>query len=561
MSRSERDLVSALRAELAAIDPSRSCDRRAEAAGLGAASPSREGPVARLAIRLGRGRVRGRGASAGPAGGQEAGLRLAIRGRALPAGLPPRPVPRPRLAEPGERADASRVRRRRRRGAEPRRAARATWRCRHRGDSVAAVESSPGRAATSSSCSCGGSGRAAPSSSSRRARSRAPLRGDLNRVLNAESANLQRAVGAAGRQIAAIDELDGDGRLAEQPYVVRLVADGATRDARGHARGARRAARDPSLGASSARSSASNGSSSTPMRASGAETDHASPAARATDAAAPRSGMIRTMRPVIVAANWKMNTTPADAGDLALTIAARTREPGVVRVICPPFVCLAAVRDALEGAGEDVAVGAQDVHHELAGAYTGDISAAMLVGLATLGHRRPQRAPPRPRRDRRPDLRQAPAGRRGRAAPDPLRRRAARGARGGRRRAGRRERSVRAPSTVTIRPSSATRASSSPTSPSGRSGPAVTPGRRRGGDGGGDPRRGPIDWMGRDRRDDLPVLYGGSVTAANIARVPRRAVDRRRARRRRVAQARRDGRDRRPRRRDGRRPPLRDAAS
>ena len=95
------------------------------------------------------------------------------------------------------------------------------------------------------------------------------------------------------------------------------------------------------------------------------------------------------MRPVIVAANWKMNTTPADAGELALTIAARTREAGVERVICPPFVCLAAVRDALEGAGETVAVGAQDVHHETAGAYTGDISAAMLAGLATwviVGH-------------------------------------------------------------------------------------------------------------------------------------------------------------------------------
>jgi triosephosphate isomerase len=99
--------------------------------------------------------------------------------------------------------------------------------------------------------------------------------------------------------------------------------------------------------------------------------------------------MIRAMRPVIVAANWKMNTTPADAGELALTIAARTRVPGVVRVICPPFVCLAAVRDALEGAGEDAFVGAQDVHHELAGAYTGDISAPMLDGLATwviIGH-------------------------------------------------------------------------------------------------------------------------------------------------------------------------------
>lgn len=93
------------------------------------------------------------------------------------------------------------------------------------------------------------------------------------------------------------------------------------------------------------------------------------------------------MRPVIIAANWKMNTTPADAGELAATIAARTEEPGVTRVICPPYVCLAAVRDALKGT--NVAVGAQNVHQEAAGAYTGEISAAMLSGLATwviLGH-------------------------------------------------------------------------------------------------------------------------------------------------------------------------------
>jgi hypothetical protein len=50
------------------------------------------------------------------------------------------------------------------------------------------------------------------------------LRGDLNRVLNAESANLQRAVSAAGRQLEAISTLDADGRLAQQPNVVRLVA-------------------------------------------------------------------------------------------------------------------------------------------------------------------------------------------------------------------------------------------------------------------------------------------------------------------------------------------------
>ena len=97
--------------------------------------------------------------------------------------------------------------------------------------------------------------------------------------------------------------------------------------------------------------------------------------------------MIRSMRPVIVAGNWKMHTTPADAAELARLIASRTRAPGVTRILCPPFVCLAAVRDAL--VGEDVAIGAQDVHHQRIGAFTGDIAAGMLDGLATwaiVGH-------------------------------------------------------------------------------------------------------------------------------------------------------------------------------
>ena len=105
--------------------------------------------------------------------------------------------------------------------------------------------------------------------------------------------------------------------------------------------------------------------------------------------------MIRSMRPVIVAGNWKMHTTPADAGELARTIAVRTRVDGVIRVLCPPFVCLAAVRDALAERGGEapdgsvIAVGAQDVHGEATGAYTGAISAPMLEGLATwtiVGH-------------------------------------------------------------------------------------------------------------------------------------------------------------------------------
>jgi triosephosphate isomerase len=95
------------------------------------------------------------------------------------------------------------------------------------------------------------------------------------------------------------------------------------------------------------------------------------------------------MRPVIIAANWKMHTTPSDAAELARTIARRVKEPDVTRVICPPFVCLAAVRDALAEADPSVEVGAQNLHHELAGAYTGEVSAPMLEGLATwviVGH-------------------------------------------------------------------------------------------------------------------------------------------------------------------------------
>ena len=63
MSETERDLVAALRAEVAAIDPSRACDRRAEIAGLGPRVHAREPAVARLVIRLGGHAREGGGAS------------------------------------------------------------------------------------------------------------------------------------------------------------------------------------------------------------------------------------------------------------------------------------------------------------------------------------------------------------------------------------------------------------------------------------------------------------------------------------------------------------------
>jgi triosephosphate isomerase len=92
-------------------------------------------------------------------------------------------------------------------------------------------------------------------------------------------------------------------------------------------------------------------------------------------------------RPVIIAANWKMNTTPLDAGLLANDIADATAVAGVKRVICPPTISLHAVVRALEDT--DVEVGVQNIHSEPFGAYTGEISAPMVVGLATwsiVGH-------------------------------------------------------------------------------------------------------------------------------------------------------------------------------
>lgn len=92
-------------------------------------------------------------------------------------------------------------------------------------------------------------------------------------------------------------------------------------------------------------------------------------------------------RPVIIAANWKMNTTPFQAGLLAAEVAAATEVDGVTRVVCPPFVCLQAVATALDETG--VSVGVQNIHAEPFGAYTGEISAPMIEGLATwaiIGH-------------------------------------------------------------------------------------------------------------------------------------------------------------------------------
>lgn len=94
------------------------------------------------------------------------------------------------------------------------------------------------------------------------------------------------------------------------------------------------------------------------------------------------------MRKPILAGNWKMNKTPAEALDLVRAVRSQVaRYPQVETVVCPPFVCLPAVAEALRSS--KIGVGAQNMHWADSGAYTGEVSAAMLVGLASyviIGH-------------------------------------------------------------------------------------------------------------------------------------------------------------------------------
>jgi DNA-binding transcriptional regulator WhiA len=214
----DRDLVTAIRAELAAIEPARACCRRAERAGLGdaASGRARSPVVARLAVRL-------TPSAEGPPFDWSTArnhCRLAyLRGRFLARGslslasgrthlefvVDPdmAPVLAAQLAEVGLPA-ARRLRRGR--GV-------VTWK------STEAVLAFLRR--------IGGSSAVLEVESRLVTRS---LRGHLNRVLNAEGANLSRSVATASRHLSAIDRLEASGELARLPATSRQVA-GLRRDA------------------------------------------------------------------------------------------------------------------------------------------------------------------------------------------------------------------------------------------------------------------------------------------------------------------------------------------
>ncbi|HEY4189795.1 MAG TPA: DNA-binding protein WhiA [Candidatus Limnocylindrales bacterium] len=223
MSGSDRDLVAALRAELAAVDPSRPCDRRAEIAGLGPRVRTREPAVARLVVRLGGHALDGGGVRRSftlpdePfewAGAAEHCRFAWLRGRYLARGSLSLASGHAHLEFVVSVGEAGELARRLDDVGLP-----ASWRVR-RGRGVVTWKSA--ESITAFLGRIGASASLLELEARQVARS---MRGELNRVLNAESANLQRSVAASGRQLAAIDALDTDGRLGEQPRTVRAVAE------------------------------------------------------------------------------------------------------------------------------------------------------------------------------------------------------------------------------------------------------------------------------------------------------------------------------------------------
>ncbi|VVS91235.1 triose-phosphate isomerase [Desulfoluna spongiiphila] len=94
------------------------------------------------------------------------------------------------------------------------------------------------------------------------------------------------------------------------------------------------------------------------------------------------------MRTPLIAGNWKMNKTLDEALAFARYLGEHAPKDGVETLICAPAPLLYSLADAL--AGTRVALGAQNMHHEAQGAFTGEISAAMIKDTGAtyviLGH-------------------------------------------------------------------------------------------------------------------------------------------------------------------------------
>jgi len=94
------------------------------------------------------------------------------------------------------------------------------------------------------------------------------------------------------------------------------------------------------------------------------------------------------MRKPIIAGNWKMNKTPAEAAELVTALKPLVADAECDVVVCVPAVDFCAVKTAIEGS--NIKLGAQNMHWKESGAYTGELSADMLkacgVEYVILGH-------------------------------------------------------------------------------------------------------------------------------------------------------------------------------
>ncbi|MGL5616107.1 MAG: triose-phosphate isomerase [Sarcina sp.] len=94
------------------------------------------------------------------------------------------------------------------------------------------------------------------------------------------------------------------------------------------------------------------------------------------------------MRTPIIAGNWKMNKTPAEAVEMINELKGLVKDATCEVVLCPTFVCLDVALKA--AAGSNVKIAAQNMHFEESGAFTGEISPVMLEAMGieyvVLGH-------------------------------------------------------------------------------------------------------------------------------------------------------------------------------
>ncbi len=98
--------------------------------------------------------------------------------------------------------------------------------------------------------------------------------------------------------------------------------------------------------------------------------------------------MNKAKRRTVIAGNWKMNNTPAQACKLIEELKPLVKDADCEVVVCVPFVDLAVVIEACKGS--NIKVGAQNLHFEPKGAFTGEVSAEMLKEIGTdyvvIGH-------------------------------------------------------------------------------------------------------------------------------------------------------------------------------